>query len=88
MVMIKKGSIMPVQTLGRGLTANLGANVVAGTLHVVGVATPYTISINGGAAVAHVAAVGVVDNYAINGQSVSITNTTPNPGPDNLTLSW
>lgn len=79
---------MPVQPLGRGLTANLGANVVMGTLHVVGVGTPYTIAINGAAAVAHVAAVGVVDNYAINGQTVTVTNTTAVPGPDNLTLSW
>ena len=49
---------------------------------------PYTISINGGAAAAHVVAVGAVDTYAINGQSVSVTNTTAAPGPDNLTISW
>lgn len=79
---------MPVQTLARGHTANLGSNVVATDLYVNGVATPYTISINGGAAVAHVAAVGVIDTYAVNGHTVSVTNTTATPGPDNLTLSW
>lgn len=79
---------MPNQALPRGHTANIGANIIAGDLHIVGVATPYTISINGAAATAHVAAVGVVDTYNINGQTVSVTNTTAVPGPDNLTLSW
>ncbi|WP_394689826.1 hypothetical protein [Hoeflea sp.] len=79
---------MPNQALPRGHTANIGANVIADDLHIVGVATPYTISINGAAATAHVAAVGVVDTYNINGQTVSVTNTTAVPGPDNLTLSW
>jgi len=79
---------MPNQAVPRGHTANIGAHVIAGDLYVIGVATPYTISINGGAAAAHVAAVGVVDTYNINGQTVSVTNTTANPGPDNLTISW
>ncbi len=79
---------MPNQALPRGHTANIGANIIAGDLHIVGVATPYTISINGAAATAHVAAVGVVDTYNINGHTVSVTNTTAVPGPDNLTLSW
>lgn len=79
---------MPNQVIPRGHTANLGANTVTNNLNVIGVATPYTISINGGAAAAHVAAVGVADVYAINGQSVSVTNTTAAPGPDNLTISW
>jgi hypothetical protein len=80
--------MMPNQAVPRGHTANIGANVIAGNLHVIGVATPYTISINGAAATAHVAAVGVPDTYAINNQTVSVTNTTATPGPDNLTLSW
>ena len=79
---------MPVQTLPRGHTANLGANTVMGDLYVNGVGAPYTIAINGGAPAAHVAALGQIDTYHINGQSVSVTNTTPTPGPDNLTLTW
>ncbi|MEM5473244.1 hypothetical protein WNZ14_16055 [Hoeflea sp. AS60] len=79
---------MPNQALPRGHTANIGANVIAGDLHIIGVGTPYTISTNGGAAAAHVAAVGVVDTYHINSHTVSVTNTTAVPGPDNLTLSW
>ncbi|WP_160113671.1 hypothetical protein [Phyllobacterium salinisoli] len=79
---------MPNQVIPRGHTANLGTNTVTNNLNVVGVATPYTISINGGATVAHVAAIGVADVYPINGQSVSVTNTTATPGPDNLTISW
>lgn len=79
---------MPIQTLTRGHTANIGADVIEDDLHIIGVATPYTISINGGAAAAHVDAVGVPDTYNINGHSVSVTNTTATPGPDNLTLNW
>ncbi|MEP3034679.1 MAG: hypothetical protein ABJO67_10085 [Pseudoruegeria sp.] len=79
---------MPNQPVARGHTADLGANVVAGDLFVLGAATPYTISINVAAPVAHVAAIGVVDTYPINGQTVSVTNTTVVPGPDNLTISW
>lgn len=79
---------MPHQVIPRGHTANLGANTVTHNLNVIGVATPYTISINGGAAVAHVAAINVADVYAINDESVSVTNTTATPGPDNLTISW
>ena len=86
--MTKKGDNMPVQPLARGHTANIGANIIAGNLTIIGVATPYTISINGAAAVAHVAANGVPDVYPINNQTVTVTNTTPNPGPDNMTLSW
>jgi hypothetical protein len=80
--------MMPSQPLPRGQTTNLGAGVVADNLNIVGVGTHYTIAINGGAAVAHVAAVGVPDIYPINGQSVSVTNTTAGAGPVNLTLSW
>lgn len=79
---------MPVQPVPRGQTANLGAHVVNGNLNVIGVGTPYTISINGGPPVARVAAAGVPDIYPINGASVSVTNTTPPPGPDNLNISW
>jgi hypothetical protein len=80
---------MTHQTLARGHTANLGANTVAGNLNVNGVGTPYTISINGAVPpAAHVAALGQIDTYPINGQTVSVTNTTATPGPANLTLSW
>lgn len=79
---------MPVHAVPRGQTANLGAHIVNGNLNVIGVGTPYTISINGGPAAAHVAAIGVPDIYPINGDSVSVTNTTPAPGPDNLNISW
>lgn len=74
--------------LARGLTANLGAGQVKGNLTIIGVATPYTIAINGAAPAAHVAAVGAADVYAINGQAVTVVNTTPTPGPDNLQLTW
>lgn len=79
---------MPNQPLPRGQTANIGASVIAGDLHIVGVATPYTIAIGGGAATAHIAAVGVVDSYPIGNQGVMVTNATLPPGADNLTLSW
>lgn len=79
---------MPVQAVPRGHTAALGAHTVNDDLNVIGMATPYTISINGGPAVAHVAAAGVPDIYPIDGQSVSVTNMTATPGPDNLNISW
>ena len=79
---------MPHQTLARGHAANLGPNIVRGDLHINGVATPYDISINGAAPVAHLAAVSAIDTYHINGQSVTVTNTTAAAGPPNLTLSW
>lgn len=79
---------MPIENVPRGHTANLGVNVVPGDLHINGVATPYSISIDGAAATPHVAAIGVIDTYHVNGQTVSVTNNTPAPGPNNLILSW
>ncbi len=79
---------MPTQALPRGQTASFAARIVHGNLTIIGVATPYTISINGGAATAHVAAINVPDVYAVNNQSVVVVNTTPHPGPDNLQLTW
>lgn len=79
---------MANQTLAPGATANLGAGIVMGNLNIIGVATPYTIAIAGGPAVAHVVAVGAVDVYPINGQSVSVVNTSPAGTAPNLTLSW
>lgn len=76
------------QLLPRGQTANLGAGVVPGQLQIIGVGAHYTISINGGPAIANVIAPGTVDTYKINGQSVSVSNTTPVAGPPNMTLSW
>lgn len=79
---------MPNQPLHRGLTANIGANIIAGNLNVIGVGAHYTISIGGAAATAHVIAPGAVDVYPINNQTVTIDNTTPVGGPPNLTISW
>lgn len=79
---------MPNQVFDRGHTANLGANTVPGNLQLIGVGASYTIAINGGAAVAHVIAIGHVDSYPINNQPVSITNTTGAAGPANMTLIW
>ena len=79
---------MPNQTLPRGHTANLGAGVAAGNFTLNGVAANYSITIGAGPPVVGVAAVGVPVIYGVHGQTVSVTNTTPGPGPTNLTISW
>jgi len=79
---------MPNQFLPRGQVANLGAGVVPGNLQVIGVGANYTIAIGGGGAVPHVVAVGAVNAHAVNGAAVTVTNTSPVPGPVNMAIIW
>jgi hypothetical protein len=79
---------MPNLPLARGSTANLGVNQVPGNLNIVGFGAHYNIAIAGGAAAPHVIIGAGADVYPINNQSVSVTNTTPAGGADNINLSW
>lgn len=78
---------MPNQVLQRGAIANLGAGQ-AQNLVLNGVGAGYSVTIGPGPAVIGVAAPGVPVNFAVNRLTVSVSNTTPPPGPANLTLSW
>lgn len=79
---------MPKQNLDRGLTMNLGANVVHTTITLNGVGAAYSITIGPGPAVAGVAAPGTPVVYPVNNLAVSLTNTTAAPGPPNLQVTW
>tara|TARA_R110002072_G_scaffold4706_7_gene32888 strand:+ start:4597 stop:4836 length:240 start_codon:yes stop_codon:yes gene_type:complete len=79
---------MPQLVLDRGLTANYGPGQVPGVLQIIGVGASYTIAIAGAPATAHVIAPSAVDSYPIDGQAVTVVNTSAAAGPPNLTLSY
>lgn len=79
---------MPNQVLPRGFAANLGAGVVPGNITLNGVGANYSVVIAGGAAIVGVAAVGVPVVLGVHGMPVTVTNTSPPPGPPNLTIVW
>lgn len=78
---------MPNQPLQRGAIANLGAGQVQ-NLTLNGVGAGFSVTIGPGPAVIGVAAPGVPQNFVVNRLPVQVMNTTPPPGPTNLTISW
>ncbi|KQZ47912.1 hypothetical protein ASD54_20460 [Rhizobium sp. Root149] len=80
--------MLSVITVPRRQSAFLREGQVRGPLQVTGVMTPYTIAIGEGEPEPHVIPLGEIHTYNVGGRSVKVSNTTPAPGPDNLTLSW
>jgi hypothetical protein len=82
-----KDGTLPNQTLDRGQTARFGAGLVD-ELTLNGVGADYTVTINNGAPQVGVAAPGRPVRFNVNGSPVAVENSTPGPGPVNLTISW
>jgi hypothetical protein len=79
---------MPTIPIQRGATANFGANIVHNNITLNGVGAGYSVTIGPMPAVIGVAAPGVPIVFAVNNQAVSVTNTTPPPGPTNLQITY
>ncbi|TDR77807.1 hypothetical protein [Paludibacterium purpuratum] len=78
---------MPTLYLNVGQTANFGAGIIAGTLNIIAPAAGTgTYSLNGGAAVPFALGVNAHVSVAVNGGTISVTNTTAGVQPPAGTL--
>jgi hypothetical protein len=84
---MREGTV-PVQSLDRGHVMNLGAGIVAGNITLNGVAANYSVTIGANPPAIGVAQAGHPVVFPVNNLAVSVTNTTPPPGPPNLNVTW
>ena len=79
---------MENESVERGNTIYLGTHIVKGNLMVTGEDSRYTLRIGDGPTTEHAISPSNANYHTANRAKVSITNTTPKDGSDNLLISW